>query len=249
MPSSDPNQRFLLRYWFENAARASFELPTNENTSLAFSYQTFNVSLARKYDRSNSPQYAFALADAGALSASISYFDLLVLKTFEASLVLNFIYEPGKWSKASYNYWITFRKDLNLGIESLSAAQITNNNSSFQISYAMRRSAVSNQAAALVFLSGMRFDSTNGTEGHQLSFFIEKQYVNDGKLVFSFITNSILQLSSLSFSFVVFNPQSLSFASYGGVISATDVASVSSKNLKYIVVPSTAYSIYGVSSI
>jgi len=95
-----------------------------------------------------------------------------VLNTLEASLVLNFIYEPAKWSKASYNYWITFRNDLNLGIESLSAAQISYNNGSLEISYAMRRSAVPNKAAALVFLSGMRFDSSNGTEGDQLSFLI-----------------------------------------------------------------------------
>lgn len=86
--------------------------------------------------------------------------------------MLNFIYEPRKWSKASYNYWITFRNELNLGIESLSAAQIPNNNGTFEISYAIRRSAVPNKAAALVFLSGMRFDSSNGTEGHQLSFLI-----------------------------------------------------------------------------
>jgi hypothetical protein len=146
------------------SGRAAFELPINESTSLAFSYQTYNITLPRRYDRNNCPQYAFALAEATTTTESITYFDLLVLKTFEASLVVNFIYQPGKWTKATYNYWVAFRNDINLGIESFSTAQFSSNNQGkYEITYNMRRTAVPNQAAALIFLSGMRFDDSNTT--------------------------------------------------------------------------------------
>jgi hypothetical protein len=230
------------------SGRATFELPINESTSLAFSYQTYNITLPRKYDRSSVPQYAFALAAAGALTGNLTYFDLLVLKTFEASLVVNFIYEPGRWARTTYNYWVAFRSDINLGIDTLSASQIANSKGTYEVAYSMRRSAVPDKAAALVFLSGMRFDS-NGTEGHQLSFIIEKQYISNGQLVFSFTCNTTLALSSLTFAFVVFDPHSLPFASYGGTISSKDLAATTSQDLQYIVVASSADSLFGVSSI
>lgn len=82
-----------------------------------------------------------------------------------------------------------------------------------------------NQAAALVFLSGMRFDDSKTTNGHRLSFFLDKQYVSNGQLIFSFSCNTTLVLSSLTFAFLVFDPHALPFASYGGTISSISLAS------------------------
>lgn len=113
----------------------------------------------------------------------------------------------------------------------------------------MRQTPVSNKAAALVFLSGMRFDTTNTTDGHKLSFAIGKQYVKDDQLIFSFSSATPLQISSLTFSFVVFDPHALPFASYGGTISSNSLASTASKDLRYILVASSTYSLYGISSI
>lgn len=117
--SCQPNN-IIADFWsctfFPITATASFILSTNESTSLALSYQTYNITLPRKYDRNSNIQYAFALKDMDVLSSSIIYFDLLVLKTFESSVVINFIYEPNKWAKVSYNYWISFRNDIFLGI-------------------------------------------------------------------------------------------------------------------------------------
>jgi hypothetical protein len=64
------------------SGRATFELSINESTSLAFNYQTYNITLPRRYDRNNCPQYSFALAEAATSTELITYFDLLVLKTF-----------------------------------------------------------------------------------------------------------------------------------------------------------------------
>lgn len=64
------------------SGRATFELSINESTSLAFNYQTYNITLPRRYDRNSCPQYAFALAEAATSTELITYFDLLVLKTF-----------------------------------------------------------------------------------------------------------------------------------------------------------------------
>jgi hypothetical protein len=97
-----------------DSARAIFELPANESTT--FSYQTYNLTLPHQYDRSSSIQYAFALGEAGALTGNLTYFDLIVLMTYKASLIINFIYEPSKWTRASYNYWVAFRTDINLGV-------------------------------------------------------------------------------------------------------------------------------------
>ena len=113
----------------------------------------------------------------------------------------------------------------------------------------MRSAAVPNQAAALVFLSGMRFDNSNTSAGHHLSFILDKQYVSNGQLIFSFFCNTTLSLSSLTFAFLVFDPHALPFASYGGTISSTNLASTSYQDLKYIVIPRTSYALFGVSSI
>jgi hypothetical protein len=92
--------------------------------SLALSYQTYNITLPRKYDRNSNLQYAFAIKDMETISASIYYFDLLVLKTFESSIVVNFIYEPNKWAQITYNYWISFRSDLYIGVVSFTQNNI-----------------------------------------------------------------------------------------------------------------------------
>jgi hypothetical protein len=44
------------------------------------------------------------------------YFDLLVLQTFDGSLIVNFIYEPTKWSKIGYNYLLSYRSDMYAGV-------------------------------------------------------------------------------------------------------------------------------------
>jgi len=59
------------------------------------------------------------------LTGNILYFDLLVLKTFQANLVLNFIYETNKWSIVTYNYWISFRNDVTMAIQTFTESQIT----------------------------------------------------------------------------------------------------------------------------
>lgn len=64
------------------SGRTTFELFINESTSLAFNFQTYNITLPRKYDRNTCPQYAFSLAEAAITTELITYFDLLVLKTF-----------------------------------------------------------------------------------------------------------------------------------------------------------------------
>lgn len=180
MPSQQPDQQLLLRYAIPYPARAIFELSANESTSLSFSYQTYNLTLPHRYDRNSNLQYAFALSEAGALTGNLSYFDLLVLKTFEANLIINFIYEPSKWTRATYNYWITFRTDINLGVESFSTEQIAiKENGKYEVAYLMRQAVVPTKAAALVFLSGIRFNAANGSEGHRLSFVIGEQYVSE----------------------------------------------------------------------
>jgi hypothetical protein len=79
-------------YLFPYPASASFDLSSNATSSLSLNYQTYNITLPRKYDRTTNIQYAFALKDMSVLSSNIYYFDLLVLKTFESSIVVNFIY-------------------------------------------------------------------------------------------------------------------------------------------------------------
>lgn len=60
-------------------------------------------------------------------SGYVQYFDLLVLKTYQSSLVINFIYEPNKWSKVEFNYWISFRKDISMGVESYTEEMFKSN--------------------------------------------------------------------------------------------------------------------------
>ncbi len=48
---------------------------------MALSYETYNITLGRRYDRSSNLQYAFALKEMVTVGG-VSYFDLLVLKTF-----------------------------------------------------------------------------------------------------------------------------------------------------------------------
>lgn len=82
-----------------------------------------------------------------------------------------------------------------------------------------------------------------------MSFVINRQYVQNDKLVFGFTCNTSIPLASITFAYVVFDPHALPFASYGGTVSSTGLASTAFKDLRYIVAAGTAYSLFGISSI
>lgn len=141
------------------------------------------------------------------LSTSIIYFDLLVLKTFESSVVINFIYEPNKWAKAGYNYWISFRNDIFLGISTYTQNDIVRGKENYQISYVIREQNLPKKAIGVVFLNGLRVDMSNQTEAEShVDFTIQTQYIKDGQLVFTFLYGNPHPLSSLTFSYVVYSP-------------------------------------------
>lgn len=87
---------------------------------MSYSFQSYTLATPRSYDSNSNLQYSFAMNSFSVETANIRYFDLLVLKTYQSSLVINFIYEPNKWKKVTYNYWIAFRKDLSMFIETYS---------------------------------------------------------------------------------------------------------------------------------
>ena len=94
----------------------NFILPDVPNNTMAYNFDSYTLPTPRAYDSKSNLQYCFALKDMTVSTGNLQYVDLLVLKTYQSSLVINFIYEPNKWSKAAFNYWIGFRRDIVMGI-------------------------------------------------------------------------------------------------------------------------------------
>jgi hypothetical protein len=114
-PSSD-----IADLW---TGTTSFILPQVVNNTMAYNFESYTLPTPRAYDSKSNLQYCFGLKTLTVSTGNLQYFDLLVLKTYQSSIVINFIYEPNKWSKVEFNYWIGFRKDLVMGIESFTDRQ------------------------------------------------------------------------------------------------------------------------------
>ena len=102
----------------------SLSLASTQNNTLAFTYQAYTLTTPRPYTSSSNLQYTFAIKDFQIENRSqMTYFDLLVLKTYQNSLIVHFIYEPNLWKLVGYSYLIGFREDLVMGIESYTRNQ------------------------------------------------------------------------------------------------------------------------------
>lgn len=79
----------ILDLW---AGTTSFELPSVANNTMAYTFDSFTLPTPRAYSSTSNLQYCFALKDLETSTNNILYLDLLVLKTYQSSLVINFIY-------------------------------------------------------------------------------------------------------------------------------------------------------------
>lgn len=221
MSAEQCNRSVFIRYFSLNVGSASFSIPIAVNNTQSFTYQTYNVSFPIQYDRNNNLQYAFAINSMFTMTDDILYFDLVILKTFQSHLIINFIYEPNKWSLISYNYWISFRNDMEIGAQTFIADQISTSNNSYLITNILNMNSVKDPAkyAVLVFLNGIRYNTDNQTtNNHRLSFTLLSQYLSYNSLMIEFTCLEALPVYSLTLSYIVYIPEEVSFESYGGVI-------------------------------
>ncbi len=145
--------------------------------------------------------------------------------------MVNFIYEPNKWARVAYHYWVSFRSDLYIGILSFTQQSISRVEDSYRIAVIIRDQNHSKSDIALLFLNGLRTHSENASQEHGLHFSILSQAVIEGELVFTFTSSP---LSSLTFSYIIFSPREIPLTSYGGTISETHLSSSKSRDLRYL---------------
>lgn len=217
---------------------------------MSYSFQSYALATPRSYDSSSNLQYAFAIKDFAAATASVVYFDLLVLKTYQSSLVVNFIYEPNKWKTVSYNYWIAFRKDLSMFIETYTDQQFSRTNQSYRVVTSLDRSRKSGQAVAVAFLLGLRYKRGEGQESsHSLSFSLVSQTVDQNQLTIQFESESPVSIESVTLSFVVYEPSQVNFGSYGGTVAEANLQGAVRKNLRYLFPNLHSYCLFGLSAL
>lgn len=146
---------------------------------MVYSFESYTLPTPRSYDSSSNLQFAFSIKELAVSTSNLMYFDLLVIKTFQSSLVLNFIYEPNKWVKVTYNYWISFRKDLIMLIETYTDKQFTNSKQIYEVSSSidLTRRKNNNKLIVMVFLVGIRYHRIQDQQNHRLSFALLEQKV------------------------------------------------------------------------
>lgn len=125
---------------------------------MAYAFESYTLPTARPYDSNSNLQFAFSIKEFSVSTSQLLYFDLLVIKTFQSSLLLNFIYEPNKWLKISYNYWISFRSDLIMLIETYTDKQFANSTPTYQVTSSIDLDHHNHKGTVvMVFLVGIRY--------------------------------------------------------------------------------------------
>ena len=116
--------------------------------------------------------------------------DLMVLKTYQSNIVINFIYEPNKWTKVSFNYWMSFRNDIIMAIESFSARAFEKmgNGGQIQSRVDLPQNTKNQACIVLAFMAGVRYNTKNSAniDQHKLSFGIKEQKIEGTILTIQF---------------------------------------------------------------
>lgn len=97
------------------------------------------------------------MKDLSVSTSNILYFDLIVIKTYQKSLLINFIYEPNKWQKITYNYWLSLRPDIFMSIEAYTDKQFTNQEKNYQVKTSLDLKQNPTNNIVMVYLVGIRY--------------------------------------------------------------------------------------------
>jgi hypothetical protein len=103
----------------------------------------------------------------------------------------------------------------------------------------------------LGFIRGL---SINNTDSNQSSLLISivNTSLTSNSIMFQLSTNFTsdkIQLSSCSISYLIFLPSNIGFASFGGLISKSNIVGKSQNDIMHLNLPTTYYTFYGLTSL
>jgi hypothetical protein len=100
----------------------------------------------------------------------------------------------------------------------------------------------------MVFLVGVRYKYQEKAP-HHLSFALTSQSLKQSILNIQFVSNSVLPIESLTLSYLIYSPEAVPFASYGGIISEESLKGLNNRDLYYMLPNYNFKSIYGISAL
>ena len=181
-------------------------------------------------------------------SIILTEFHIKVTNIDQTAVTFVFSHEGNKWNTVKLNFWVSSRKDIILGAISsgTSIANISDfNNIRNQTvhTFVNFRNPVKNadKMVSRAFLNGIKVNPSNT---NTLDVGVEARQTEEKRLPVKVRVGQNLELNTLWFSFIIFSPNEVEFASYGGGYSRQNFKGIQHYSV-HRSIPGLKFPIYG----